>query len=229
VPLPGRPQRPRRFALTVGPADALIRRVNVNPGELDHALQLEVRPSGRPCCGLLPRSRARQAVCGRTCASRRWAVVHCSWRRHQLLHTPRQPLQRQAFTGAAAESRRRFRLNAAAVDRGRVGSPIEWPQPSSYLPPLEPTLDWPDLARRAHPLLEAGWRCGRPLTTQHQITVLHGPADERGLVRLDAADREQARRLVAQMLARRGRCVRCRPADRFDVWVRPAGRLRPAR
>jgi len=52
---------------------------------------------------------------------------------------------------------------------------------------------------------------------QHQITVLHGPADDAASVRLDLQIESKHGALVAQMFGRGPLCP-CRPAEPFYVW-----------
>ncbi|MCP9820043.1 hypothetical protein KBZ18_11135 [Synechococcus sp. Cruz-9H2] len=86
------------------------------------------------------------------------------------------------------------------------------------LPPAGPTLDWPDLARRAAPQLQAWLDLVNPRYPLQPITVLKEPAQDSAWCGWTLRLENKYSPMVAQMLAGGPLCPVVDRQNRFDVW-----------
>jgi len=158
------------------------------------------------------------------------AVVHCLLAPgNQVTPTPSSRLQRRLLARLRIGGER-FALTRLLSDRGRGAHRLMAGNPLPTCHRLEPRSTGPDLAARGSSVLGGLAGAGERRYAQHRITVLQWPGGMTRLGAADAAESKQARRLGGPDVGRRAVCVRC-PYGRTVLmsWVRPAGRLRPAR
>jgi len=157
---------------------------------------------------------------GRNALSRRWAVVHACWRQAPVTPTPRAACQRPLYwRGCVIEET--GSLNPLLSIRRPGARPIEMRRkPSPTCHGWSQRSDWPDLARRAHPLLEAWLALGTAVNpTASDSRCFAWPRMTRLGAAGTAADRRASTAPWRPRCWPAGRCVRVpdRP-EPFDVW-----------